>query len=265
VDLLVRQHRRIALTLQGERLAACVAAAFNQIDQLLLDILGESKAKRLRLRLLPSLALRWLVPRLSSFYALHPDIAIDMATESEEPESLENVDFAIRLGNGHWEDAEADHLFDDALVPVCAPKLGKNLKNPQDLTRQVWLHSMIRPDAWSAWLDGRGLRDLRGLSDMHFANAAILCQAAAEGLGVAIVQRSYVETDLAEGKLVAPYPVYGRPHLAYWLVCPKRKADWPTIKLFRAWIRETLKPRTTERARARSPLNPANLGARAPL
>lgn len=261
VDLLVRQHRRIALTQQGERLAACVASAFNQIDQLLLDILGESRAKRLRLRLMPGLALRWLVPRLPSFYALHPDIAIDLSTEASEVLSLDNVDFAIRLGDGKWEDAESDHLFDDALLPVCSPKVGRALKTPQDLEKQVWLHSMIRPDAWGAWLAGRGLQDIRARSDMHFANAAILCQAAAEGLGVAIVQRSYVENDLAEGRLVAPFPAYGRPNVAYWLVCPRRKAGWPTIQLFRAWIRETLKPRTTERARARSPLSPLNLRA----
>jgi len=219
VFLLERQHRRVALTPEGARLAFSLTSSFERIDRALMEITSESQAMRLRLCLMPTFAIRWLMPRLSSFYGEHPGIEIEMSTVSTpDDSSLANADFAVRVGSGNWNDAESDHLFDDELLPVCSLGTAAKLNQPDDMSRQHLLHSMVRNEGWQVWIEGHGLDVNAFRKHRQFANAALACQAAIDGLGVAIVQREYVTADLSSGRLVAPFPAFGRPGLAYYLV-----------------------------------------------
>jgi DNA-binding transcriptional LysR family regulator len=243
VDLFVREHRRMSLTAEGQSLALQLHACFHQMERALNEIAPQPSTNSLRLKLMPSLAIRWLLPRLASFYALYPDIQLDIATVPRvEDATLEQADFAVRLGTGQWDDAEADLLFGDALIPVCAPSVAARLKTPVDVPKETLLHSMMRPDGWDIWLAAQDLQGMTSAKGPRFANAALAYQAAIEGLGVAIAQYPYVEADLAAGRLVAPFPLPVTTDQGYYLVCAKRRANQPLIKMFRKWMREL--PRT---------------------
>jgi DNA-binding transcriptional LysR family regulator len=243
VDLFVREHRRLSLTPEGNALALQMLACFHQMKRALDEIAPQPTPNSLRLKLMPSLAIRWLLPRLMSFYAAHPDIQLDIATVPRvEDANFEQADFAVRLGTGQWDDAEADLLFGDALIPVCTPTLAARLKQPADLARETLLHSMMRPDGWDIWLAAQGVHDIAAAKGPRFANAALAYQAAIEGLGVAIAQYPYVEADLAAGRLVSPFPLPVGTDQGYYLVCAKRRANQPMIRMFRKWIQEL--PRT---------------------
>jgi DNA-binding transcriptional LysR family regulator len=243
IDLFVREHRRLSLTAEGHALALQMHACFHQMERALNEIAPQPSPNSLRLKLMPSLAIRWLLPRLTSFYAIYPNVQLDIATVPRvEDATLEQADFAVRLGTGQWDDAEADLLFGDALIPVCAPALAVRLRQPADLSRETLLHSMMRPDGWDIWLAAQGLHDITPTKGSRFANAALAYQAAIEGLGVAIAQYPYVEADLAAGRLVSPFPIPVNTDQGYYLVCAKRRANQPMIKMFRKWIREL--PRT---------------------
>ncbi|MGE4242971.1 LysR substrate-binding domain-containing protein [Ramlibacter sp.] len=244
--LLERHHRRVSLTPDGAKLAFCLSSCFERIDRTLLEISGGAAGGVLSLRLMPTFAIRWLVPRLSRFYGAYPGIELEIATQSAtDDHSMVNVDIAVRLGTGDWADAASDFLFADDLVPVCAPAVAKTLRRPADLKKATLIHSAARTEGWPVWLEAFGV-DARGFTrNLQLANAALACQAALDGLGVAITQREYVAADLASGQLVAPFPSYGRSELGYWLVCPRHKADWPNVRQFRAWARSIAKPRSS--------------------
>ena len=237
VDLLVREHRRVRVAPEAEELAACLSSGFEQIELALLHLTGGVRPDTLRLRMLPSFAIRWLVPRLGSFHGTHPEIELEISTSPKaEDIAIENTDISVRLGDGNWADAVSDHLFPDALVPVCTPELGSCLRDVSDISDQQLIHSMGRLDAWEAWLAAQGLSDLVCKRNVRMANAALVCQAAVDGLGISLTQYAYVEGDLAAGRLVMPFSYVHHTGQGYYLVCSRRRSRSPKVKAFRAWI-----------------------------
>lgn len=238
VRLFQKSGREIALTAVGERLAHRVADAFDRLNDALDDAVNPRQETRLRLKVMPSIAIRWLLPRLSGFYAQHPDMDLEIATMARADDlRLEGADCAIRHGVGEWTDVELDHLFDDEFIPVCVPELAARIHGPRDLLQAHLLHSMLRPEAWDLWFDSVGLGSEPRARGMSFANAALCYQAAADGLGVVMAQRAYVQDDLRAGRLVVALDHVVRTERGYYLVCDPLKADTHAVRIFRAWIR----------------------------
>jgi DNA-binding transcriptional LysR family regulator len=96
---------------------------------------------------------------------------------------------------------------------------------------------MMRPEAWDLWFASADLEGLPRPRGMTLANAALCYQAAADGLGVAIAQRAYIEDDIRNGRLVIPVDHVARTERGYYLVCDPLQADAAPVRLFREWIR----------------------------
>lgn len=236
--LLVRKAgREIELTEAGLILAKSLSDLFDRIDAVLDEVTEAGNPKRLRLKVLPTFAIKWLVPRLASFYAAHSDIDIEIATVSKAQElQLDNADFVVRHGTGEWPGLHVDHLFDEVFVPVCSPDMAKTIHAPEDLLEAQLLHSMMRPEGWPTWLSAVGLGAAQPTRNVTLANAALCVQAAVNGLGVAMAQRAYVRDDLASGRLVHPLDREVRTEFGYYLLCDPAKADAQPVKLFREWL-----------------------------
>jgi DNA-binding transcriptional LysR family regulator len=238
IELARKEGRELELSEAGRQLARRVADAFDRIDNALTEATEQSQAKRLRLKIPPSLAIRWLLPRLPDFYARHDDIEVQVGTTSQAQDfQLEQADFVVRHGVGQWTDVVFDHLFDDALVPVCSPAMAADITKPANMLDAKLLHSMMRPTAWSIWFASAGLMMPAGGRQMQFGNAALCYQAAADGVGVAIAQEAYITDDLRQGRLVAPVDHVARTPNGYYLVCDPLKVDRYPLRVFREWIR----------------------------
>jgi LysR family glycine cleavage system transcriptional activator len=106
----------------------------------------------------------------------------------------------------------------------------------QDLAGQVLVCSLHRPRDWPTWLDAAGVRDVDGNNGIKVENSALAYQAAIDGLGVVIAQRSFVADDLAAGRLVAPFALQVDGDGAYWLGCPADRPRHEAVATFEAWI-----------------------------
>ncbi len=236
--LLVRKAgREIELTEAGLTLAKGLSDLFDRIEAVLDEVTEAGNPKRLRLKVLPTFAIKWLVPRLANFYAAHSDIDIEIATVSRAQElHLDNADFVVCHGTGAWPGLHVDHLFDEVFVPVCSPTLAETIRAPEDLLEVQLLHSMMRPEGWPTWLGAAGLGAAKPARNVTLANAALCVQAAVNGLGVAIAQTAYVRDDLASGRLVHPVAQEVRTECGYYLLCDPSKAHTQPLKLFRDWL-----------------------------
>ncbi len=236
--LLVRKAgREIELTEAGTMLAKGLSDLFDRIEAVVDEVTEVGNPKRLRLKVLPTFAIKWLVPRLASFYAAHSDIDIEIATVSRAEElQLDNADFVVRHGTGEWPGLHVDPLFDEIFVPVCSPALAQTIRVPEDLLEAQLLHSMMRPEGWPTWLGAAGLGEGQPARNVTLANAALCVQAAVNGLGVAIAQRAYVRDELASGRLVQPLDQEVPTEFGYYLLCDPAKADTQPLKLFREWL-----------------------------
>ncbi len=239
VQLFQKAGREIELTAVGERFATRVCDAFDRLHDALGDLADSQREQRLRLKVPPSIAIRWLVPRLHGFHALHPDIALEIATIAlADDVRLDGADCVIRHGMGEWADVELDHLFDDEFVPVCTPALAEKFQEPQRSAagRPAALHAAPSSLAAVARFGRPG-----GHSKPAGHRVGECCvaatEAAADGLGVAMAQRAYVQDDLRTGRLVVAVDHVAKTELGYYLVCDPLKAATAPVRLFRDWIR----------------------------
>lgn len=239
VQLLVRGHRQITLTRAGEDYYRAVTRSMDGLREATQRITRRSRRTQLKVRAYTTFAMRWLIPRLSSFHAANAGIEV-LLTASLDPVDFrrEDIDGAIRLGDGKWNGANAYRLVSNILVPVCSPALGKTVRKAADLQRQVLLHSIARPEDWACWLASAGVaRQVDARSGMTYQSSAMAYAAALEGQGFAIAQRFLVEDDLAAGRLVAPFrQVVDMGDFTYYLITPADRDESPSMATFRKWL-----------------------------
>ena len=242
VPVVLKAGREIDFTEAGRSLALRVADLFDRIEEVVAKVTDAGAGRPIRVKVIPSLAIQWLMPRLAGFYALHQDIDVEIATVSRADDTdLGNADFVVRRGRGDWPDLRADLLFPDALVLACAPALAQRLRRHEDVLAEKLLRSIIAPDSWDLWLRSAGVAyDAAALRCMPLANAALCLQAAAQGLGVAVTQKAYVAAEFASGVLVQPLAHVATSADGYYLVSDPAKSRSGAFRKFSDWLLQSL-------------------------
>src|SRR6201747_3097763 len=241
LKLFVRQNRALALTTEAVGYLPGVRAAFNDLRLATDRLLRRDDDHVLTVSTLTSLAVKWLLPRLSSFQEAQPGLDVRITTSMGLVDFKSgDVDPAIRYGRGRWPGLRADWLMADQLFPVCSPTLlagNKPLRCPEDLANHVLLHSTNNEDDWRLWLTAAGLpTNLSKPHGVSFDLIFMVGQGAICGLGVAIGRTSYVQDDIAKGRLVVPFKITLPADAGFYLVSPEGSADSPKLAAFRQWL-----------------------------
>lgn len=242
VRLLNRGRTGVSLTEAGRTYATRLQRALAEINEATSEVVARERTGGvLTVALLGTLAQRWLIPRLPSFQAAFPDIEVRLFTTSRLVDLLrEDVDIAIRFGDGAWPRCRSDYLMPNDTFPVASPGLlaRSPLDRPSDLAEQVLLQVEAPPrtDDWRDWLDAAGCPGLESAGHLGFETSSHALEAAVAGLGVAIGHRPFVMDDLASGRLVAPFEITVPSDGAYHLVSAHSDADRHRIAAFRDWV-----------------------------
>lgn len=240
VRLIERSRRGVGLTPSGEVYYRTVGAALDQIAYGTRQLQARPDEPRLRIKLPPTFAIRWLVPRLARFHALHPKVDVQITTSHQRADfAREEIDVSIHSEPRPPSEPGFRLLFGETLVPVCAPGMlerGCPLVRPADLARHVLLCSMNRPNDWPAWLAAARAPDIDGNSGLKFENAALAYQAAADQLGVMVALEAFVRDDLRAGRLVAPFDLRVPTRGGYYLAYPGNQDLPEHVHAFEEWI-----------------------------
>ncbi|AND92785.1 LysR family glycine cleavage system transcriptional activator [Bradyrhizobium diazoefficiens] len=242
IRLFIRQNRALALTPEARDYLPGVRAAFNDLRLATDRLLRRDDDKVLTLSTLASLAAKWLLPRLTDFQEQHPGIDVRITTSTSLVDfQRDDVDAAIRYGRGQWPGLRADWLMADELFPVCSPSLlrgDKPLQRPEDLRNHPLLHtSNANSDDWRLWLTAAGLpADIAKQPGITFDMIFMTIQAAIDGIGVAMGRTSYVQDDIAKGRLVVPFKIALPADAGFYLVAPEGRREAPKLAAFRQWI-----------------------------
>src|SRR6195256_1709387 len=242
IRLFIRQNRALALTPEARDYLPGVRAAFNDLRLATERLLRRDNDHVLTISTLASLAAKWLLPRLSAFQEAHPGIDVRITTSTSLVDFKSGgVDAAIRSGRGLWPGLRADWLMADQLFPVCSPALlagKKPLRRPEDLADHVLLHSSPgNDDDWRLWVTAAGPpTNLSKQPGITFDLGFMTRQAAVDGIGVAMGRTSYVEADIAKGRLVVPFKITLPADAGFYLVSPEATADAPKLAAFRQWL-----------------------------
>jgi LysR family transcriptional regulator, glycine cleavage system transcriptional activator len=253
VKLFARNLRGIALTPKGAVYARIVRGALDQLDFGTRQLKDEPAENLLRLKVPPTFAIRWLAPRLASFHALNRALELQITTSHHAVDfNREDVDACIHSDTLPPPNARCHRLFGEIILPVCCPRLLERkprLQSPQDLAQHVLVSSMHRPRDWPTWLAAAGVRNVDGNNGIRVENSALAYQAAIDGVGVVIAQRSFVDDDLRNGRLVAPFALQVPADGSYYFAYPAERSKGERVAAFEEWIlREAIKMEETLRA-----------------
>ncbi|RIY00318.1 LysR family transcriptional regulator [Aureimonas flava] len=239
--LLIRRHHRLELTASGARLLRALGRALHEVETAVRAIRERTDPARLRVNVPPTLAKRWLMPRLGAFREAHPEIDLSVTTQlSDSLADSGLLDCAIRFGDGEWPDVQSQRLMTERHIAVCAPALAERAGDPPDLRRFTLIHVLADADrrylTWARWLDAAGLPDLPDAGGLEFDLLDLSVEAACQGLGAAVVDRGMVARELARGELVQLGSVAAEGHESYWFVTHRGEGDPPKVALFRQWL-----------------------------
>src|SRR4051794_4072124 len=240
--LFVRQNRALALTPQARDYLPLVRAAFDDLRLATERLVRKDGGKALTVSTLASLAAKWLLAPLTGFHEAHPGIDVRITTSMALVDfRKDDVDAAIRYGRGHWPGVRAEWLMADELFPVCSPALlqgDKPLRCPEDLAHHTLLHTTGGyEDDWRLWLTAAGLSaGMPRRVELGFDLIFMTIQAAIDGVGIALGRTSYVQDDIAKGRLVVPFKIALPTDAGFYLVTPEGRSDPPKLRAFRQWL-----------------------------
>jgi LysR family glycine cleavage system transcriptional activator len=235
-----RSGPRLRLTDAGTRLGSRLAPLLREIGAAVSEARARPATPTVTLSMLPSVAARWLAPRLGAFLAHHPGVDLRITASRHLVDfAAEGVDAAIRYGAGHWPGCDAVFLGGETVFPVLAPGLAArlDLKAPADLLRAPLIHSDLAED-WQAWFAAAGVTQADPPRGPYLEDDSAALQAVLDGQGVALGRSRLIGRDLAAGLMVAPFAVRLTASYAYYFVAPPETLDNPTVQLVRDWLVE---------------------------
>ncbi|KGJ92978.1 transcriptional regulator GcvA [Colwellia psychrerythraea] len=244
IKLFMRKNRALLLTEEGQSYYLDIKDIFTSLHEATERLLARGAKGAITVSSQASFAIQWLVPRLTAFNALHPDIDVRIKAVDQPENSLtEDVDVAIYYGRGRWPNIYADKLHTEYLIPVCSPLLvQENVANGKpplltvdDLSEHTLLHDTSRKD-WKRWFKQVGVKGGNVNHGPIFSHSAMVLQAALHGQGIALAYSVLAKPDIDSGRLVCPFNDVLVSKNAYFIVCRDNQKDIGKITAFRQWM-----------------------------
>ncbi|MTV37033.1 LysR family transcriptional regulator [Duganella radicis] len=233
VALFRRSRRGVVLTDAGAEYSRKVTSRLDEVERDVLELMAKGGAGgALELGVVPTFATKWLLPRLPLFARQHPGITINLSSRTrpflfdETP-----LDAAIYAGEATWPGTEGVFLMREQLVAVCSPSLGR-----PDWRRHTLLQSSTRPYVWRDWFATRGMEVEGDMSGPRFELFSMLAEAAAHGMGIALLPRFLIDDELERGVLVLASKHEYMSGRSYYLTYPEQKSENQALTAFRSWL-----------------------------
>lgn len=243
INLFLRQHRKLALTDQGRLLLPPLTHALDTMADGVERI--RSQQQDLNLKVHPTFAIRWLIPRLHRFQSRHPEVQVRLTTSSVNVDfSGENFDAGITHLGDDKPGVIREKILEERLIPVCAPALvtgARPLKEPADLQHHMLLHNSPDLKEWQIWAGQMGVNGLRLERGQVFEVDDAALQAAVAGLGVALGDLFLIRDELDAGRLTAPFGCLPAKTGFYYFSRPRFSARTAGVGAFQEWLVNRIK------------------------
>ena len=244
VELFARGHRALTLTAPGQKLLLSCQAMLAQLRRTVSSIRAPHAREVLSLSTTPSFASYWLIPRLRSFTQVNPgvDVRLDASYEVRDLQA-EGFDIAVRYQRANAADGE--RLFNETMLPVCAPSLRRSKEAPLKVPSDLRHHTLLEvegmpgtgaPVEWSSWLQANGVPDLEPRSRLTFSSYNEVVAAAIAGQGVGLGRCPLLDGLLRQRQLVAPFGDARQTAKAYFVIADPAARARPAVRELEQWL-----------------------------
>jgi LysR family transcriptional regulator, glycine cleavage system transcriptional activator len=249
LKLFNRLNRAIELTDHGRLIAPGLRSGFRQMAETMNQLSRRRSGNILVISAGPAFTAKWLAPRLYRYIASHPEIDTRISASLKLVDfETDDVDVAIRFGNGNYEGCDSVKLADEFVTPLCSPSLLEGpapLRSPKDLANHTLIHDVTHVGifelaGWRDWLkaaDVKGIDTERGL---RFNVADHAQDAAVAGAGVVLGRTVLAQGDIDSGRLVIPFDLKLKANFSFYVVTHKSRSNSPMIRGFLDWLQEEI-------------------------
>jgi DNA-binding transcriptional LysR family regulator len=239
VKLFVRLPRGLAFTEAGDILRHHCQHAFRELNEGVTTISGVQSRQSVRIAVARSYATRVLSHRTASFVESYPWLELVLDGHRHLVDLSRNeVDAAIRVGDGRWPEITSDKIEDDPIFPVASPALVAKCGS-DDVAELVHLvpllHFMDRP-YWETWTKGADVELPNINRSVRFSESIMTLEAAEAGQGIAVARHSLVREALSSGRLVRISQHDVDDGIAYYFCATLEAARKQKVKCFREWL-----------------------------
>ena len=261
VQLFNRQNRALELTEAARVCLPKLREGFDNLAQAVERLRMHKGGGMLTVSVPPSLAARWLMPRLHRFFEAHPEIDVRVSARLRQPSEggrrgamaeratvdtwLADSDISLIYGRGDYPGFAVDKLLSLSVTPICSPKLATDLEHPLVRPRDLQHHLLLHDDTgdlydgvsfWEVWLKEAGVEDVDLRRGPHFSHAVLAFEAAVEGLGVLASLPVLAKADLDAARLVTPFALRVPLQSAYYMVSTESALSRSAVAAFREWL-----------------------------
>ncbi len=234
-------RRATRFTPQGDALGKATVASLGEIARVTESLREARSEASITIATTPSLAVRWLLPRLPAFEAAHRGIEVSVIVDQRVQDlATSGADLAIRSGDGSWPDVQSQPLMTDALYPVMSPSLharSGHPTRPAALTRLRLLHDRDPRAGWDAWRTVHGPRALDVRRGPRLTSSDLVLRAATLGQGVALARHRLAQADVVAGLLVRPFGELAvELGTVYWLGLPTHMQPSAATTAIARWL-----------------------------
>lgn len=236
-----RLNRAVELTEEGKHLQPGVADGFTALQAAWRAAQRRVDSTTLTVTAGPGFTAKWLAPRMFAFAQANPDIELRFSASLQVMDfARDDVDVAIRFGQGEDDGLFSRRIIDEWATPMVAPQLASQFNSIDDLTRLPLLHddhiAFVTPNPdWARFFSVCGLA-AKPQQGLRFSQSDHAIDAALAGAGAVLGRISMTETYLRDGRLVRPLNVGLRLNASYRLVCAQGSEARSQVARFIEWV-----------------------------
>jgi LysR family transcriptional regulator, glycine cleavage system transcriptional activator len=245
VMLFKRKTREVELTSHARQLLPYISKAFLLMEEGVSGVVEDPHPTRLTITVLPSFSSRFLIPRLVGFQQSQSEINIHLLSSLGLSKFENNdLDLAIRFGEGRYPGLVSKHVLDDYVLPVCHPSL---IDPDKPIKEQLEKLPVLRDDInfsepfWEIFQDKTGVKSKHDESRLQFSDATMLVESVLASRGLALLRYSLAYDLIEQGSLICPLPVYLKSQFSYHLVAPELNFERSKVKKFERWLRQEVR------------------------
>ncbi len=248
--LFYRSTRRVALTEAGQTFLQHCQRLQDAREEALRAVgdLGSEPKGLLRMTCAVAYGERFIVPLVTDFMVLHPQLRVDIELSNRTLDLLhEGLDLAIRLGRLQDSRLVATRLAPRQMYLCAAPAYLQRYGRPHSLSELARHNCLIgSSDLWSFQASGRD-SSLRVQGNWRCNSGQAVLEAALRGIGLCQLPDYYVLEHLRSGALVSLLDNQQPPDTAVWALYPQQRHLSPKVRQLVEFLKQGLAQRSEYR------------------
>ena len=237
--LFTRARQAMSLTDEGQAFYEAINPHLEALARAVENQSENFSLLRLHLGVLPLFGSQRLFPRLGELRRSHPLLHIDIDTGPHLEDRVgDTLDAAIILSRGPTRGLHAvrlDHNMVRAIGNLTVAAAMGDAPNRELLSRQTFLVHNELPASFVAWTTEIGMADLEPAAVDHYDSGQLMLEAAAQGLGIAIMHDDHVRRAQDE-RLAQIFDAEVESPYSYWFVCKPTALEERPVRIFHDWL-----------------------------